>query len=142
MNSAVQSLSCIAVCSLASLFLLIGCGGEASSVEVVVSPPPEVSKDFDPMALELSDPALIEGREIWTPRCGQCHISGLGGAPKIGDRQAWAPRIAQGKEVLYDHAINGFSGPKMLVMPPKGGFDELTNDQIRLAVDFVVHASQ
>ncbi|WP_309379863.1 c-type cytochrome [Cerasicoccus frondis] len=139
--SFVQQSAWSAVCLLACLLLVSGCGQEAKPV-AVSEPKAEKPKLFDPMALKLSDPALIEGRELWVPRCGQCHISGLGGAPKIGDQKAWAPRIAQGKEILYQHAINGFSGPQMLVMPAKGGFTELTDEQIKLCVDFVVHASQ
>ena len=119
--------------------MMVGCGGEKAAPVDTPAPQP---KAFDPLALDLPDPALVEGRDIWIPTCGQCHIPGLGGAPKIGDKAAWADRIAKGKPTLYDHAINGFSGPQMLVMPPKGGFTELTDEQVKLAVDFVVYASQ
>ncbi|MEO0794928.1 MAG: c-type cytochrome [Verrucomicrobiota bacterium] len=136
--------------SLASVALLVsallgGCGGDDASSEAEVKRPdatPAKAERLDPMALVLTDPKLTEGRDIWIPKCGQCHLTGLGGAPIIGDKEAWADRIAQGNETLYDHAINGFSGPKMLIMPPKGGFSELTDDQVKLAVDFVVFASQ
>ncbi|WP_309398102.1 c-type cytochrome [Cerasicoccus maritimus] len=141
MNFAKHSLLLTGCLILVALFSLNGCGQERTPV--VESPATvEKPKPFDPMALTLSDPKLIEGRELWVPRCGQCHTSGLGGAPKIGDKAAWASRIAQGKEVLYEHAINGFSGPQMLIMPAKGGFTELTDEQVKLCVDFVVHASQ
>ena len=128
-----------------SVFLLIllaaaclsGCGGEGDPEGTV-----EGRKAFDPMALELTDADLIRGREIWVPNCGQCHLKGLGGAPIIADTEAWAPRIAQGIEVLYDHALHGFSGPQMNEMPPKGGFEYLSDDEVKLAVDFVVHASR
>ena len=128
-----------------SIFLLIlllaaclsGCGGEGDPEGKT-----EVPKVFDPMALELSDADLIQGREIWVATCIKCHLKGLGGAPKIGDTHAWAPRIAQGKATLYAHAIHGFSGPLMTEMPPKGGFTNLSDDEVRLAVDFVVHASR
>ena len=46
--------------------------------------------------------------------------AGIAGAPKVGDKAAWGPRIAQGKETLYNHAIQGFTG-KTGVMPAKGG---------------------
>ncbi len=114
-----------------------GCGKEESKGSASVAAQP-----FDPMALELSDPHLIEGRTTWVATCGQCHVRGLGGAPIIADKAAWAPRIAKGKETLYDHAINGFSGPQMNEMPPKGGFTELTDEEVKRAVDFVIFASQ
>lgn len=117
--------------------LLVGCSGEKSEEAAA----PAAPKPFDPMSIELTDADLIKGREVWMPTCGGCHITGLGGAPKIGDKAAWADRIAKGKEVLYDHAINGFSGPLMLEMPPKGGYDYLTDEEVKLAVDFVVYAT-
>lgn len=125
---------------LTSALLLIGCSeSQEASVD---SHAPKPSLPFDPMAVQLDDSHLIAGREIWVATCGQCHIRGLGGAPIIGDVAVWAPRIAQGKAVLYEHAINGFTGPLLNEMPPKGGFDDLTDEQVKLAVDFVVHASQ
>jgi len=120
--------------------LLQGCGGEKDAS--AVPEPVHASEAFDPMGLKLEDARLLEGRSIWMPNCGQCHLNALGGAPVIGDRDAWADRIAQGKEVLYDHAINGFIGAQMNEMPAKGGFTDLSDEQVKLAVDFVVHASQ
>lgn len=116
--------------------VLIGCGGKEEVKEEVAEAP----KPFDPMALELTDANLIKGREVWMSTCAGCHISGLGGAPKISDQAAWAPRVAQGKETLYDHAINGFTGPQLNEMPPKGGFPNLSDDDVKVAVDFVVYA--
>lgn len=117
---------------------LAGCDGGDAEVSSVPKPAPA----FDPAALELTDEALIAGREVWLETCAKCHIRGLGGAPKIADQADWAPRIAKGKAVLYDHAINGFTGPLLNEMPPKGGFTELTDEQVKLAVDFVVFASK
>lgn len=119
--------------------LLFGCGGEGESASGDTPSAPEV---FDPMALEISDAHLIKAREAWMATCVGCHLTGLGGAPKIGDKAAWAPRIAKGKEVLYDHAINGFTGPQLHEMPPKGGYSHLTDEEVKLGVDFVVFASQ
>jgi cytochrome c5 len=76
------------------------------------------------------------GRELYMVRCGTCHNTGLNGAPKIGDKLAWQPRIEQGKETLYDHAINGIRN-----MPPKGGFPSLKDEQVKAAVDFMVTAA-
>jgi cytochrome c5 len=62
-----------------------------------------------------------------------CHQAGMNGAPKFGNKVAWAPRIAQGREKLYEHAIKGLRG-----MPPKGGSTNLTDDQVKAAVDYMV----
>ncbi|HAV12037.1 MAG TPA: cytochrome c5 family protein [Opitutae bacterium] len=119
--------------------LLVGCD---KPEEVSSHSQPVPSSVFDPMALEIIDANLIKGREIWVRTCAQCHIRGLGGAPIIADKADWAPRILQGKEVLYDHAINGFVGPQLNEMPAKGGFLDLTDEEVKLAVDFVVFASE
>ena len=59
------------------------------------------------------------------------------GAPKAGDKAAWGPRVAQGKDTLYKHAIAGFNGSKG-VMPAKGGRTDLSDDLIKQAVDHMV----
>ncbi len=70
--------------------------------------------------------------------CSACHNLGVAGAPRITDREAWKPRLAQGKKVLYDHAINGFVG-KTGSMPPKGGFVGLSDEQVEDVVDYIIY---
>ncbi|MGB0372552.1 MAG: c-type cytochrome [Opitutales bacterium] len=131
------ALTMFVVCMLA----FIGCGKKSGDTTPSASSKPE-PKAFDPMALELSEPGLIDGRKIWMATCSQCHLTGLGGAPKIGDVAAWSTRIAKGKETLYKHAIEGFIGPSYNQMPPKGGFTDLTDEEVKLAVDFVTYSSK
>jgi cytochrome c5 len=78
-----------------------------------------------------------DGTEVYDGACKACHGPGLAGAPKAGDGAAWAPRIAKGKAMLYDHAIKGFNG-QAGVMPPKGGRTDLSDDLIKQAVDHMV----
>ncbi|HRE18657.1 MAG TPA: c-type cytochrome [Rhodocyclaceae bacterium] len=77
------------------------------------------------------------GEGTYKQICVMCHGAGVGGAPKTGDKAAWAPRIAQGNDMLYKHAIEGFTG-QVGMMPPKGGGTALTDDQVKQAVDFLV----
>src|SRR5690606_2142754 len=63
--------------------------------------------------------------------------TGLLGAPRIGDAANWAPRLAQGKNTLYDHAINGFKG-KTGEMPAKGGRTDISDELARAAVDHML----
>ncbi|MGH8614345.1 MAG: c-type cytochrome [Gammaproteobacteria bacterium] len=81
------------------------------------------------------------GKKTYDEACTVCHGTGAAGAPKLGDPDAWAARIAQGVEVLYDHAINGFQG-KAGIMPPKGGRVDLDDDAIKAAVDYMVANSK
>ncbi len=123
-----------------TVLIITACGPSVVEETSPVSPEPD--SIFDPMALELPTEPLLQGREIWMRTCAKCHIPGLGGAPMIADLKDWAPRIAKGKETLYDHAINGFVGPLYNEMPAKGGFTDLSDEEVKLAVDFVVFASQ
>ena len=81
------------------------------------------------------------GRQVYARACVACHGAGLVGAPKLGDRTAWAPRIARGRAELVAHAIEGFRG-EAGVMPPKGGHAYLEDDQVAAAVDFMVNAAR
>jgi len=65
--------------------------------------------------------------------------AGVAGAPKTGDKAGWAPRVAQGKDTLYKHAIGGFQG-KMGVMPAKGGNTSLSDADVKAAVDYMLAA--
>jgi len=80
------------------------------------------------------------GASVYTKTCALCHATGVGGAPKPGDKADWGPRIAQGKETLYKHAIEGFTGAKGM-MPPRGGGASLTDDEVKAAVDYMVEKS-
>ena len=66
-----------------------------------------------------------------------CHGAGVGGAPVLEDAEQWAARIAQGNEVLYQNAIQGYIGEDGF-MPPKGARMDLSDDEIRAAVDYMV----
>jgi cytochrome c5 len=79
------------------------------------------------------------GKELFEQTCSVCHGQGIAGAPKAGDKAAWAPRIAEGKPTLYQHALNGYQGgPGGGVMPPKGGRPDLPDDLVKQAVDYMV----
>jgi len=78
-----------------------------------------------------------EGGKVYDSTCVVCHGAGVAGAPKVGNKAQWAPRIAQGIDVLYAHARNGLNA-----MPPKGGNMSLTDGQLRAAIDHMVTASK
>ena len=81
--------------------------------------------------------AGIDGEAIYNQACMACHMTGAAGAPIKGDADAWAARLEQGMETLYDHSINGFNA-----MPAKGGNMSLSDDDVKAAVDFMVEAVQ
>jgi cytochrome c5 len=81
------------------------------------------------------------GQQVWDGTCKVCHLNGLAGAPAKGDRQVWKPRIAQGLDVLIEHALNGFTGREGS-MPARGGNSELSDRQVAAAVKYMVSQSQ
>jgi cytochrome c5 len=75
------------------------------------------------------------GKEIVEAKCVSCHGTGVGGAPKIGDRNAWAPRVSKGLDTVVASAIHGHGA-----MPPRGGMADLTDVEIRSAVLYMFNA--
>ncbi len=81
------------------------------------------------------------GKSVFGKVCAMCHASGAAGAPKPGNKDEWGPRIAQGNDILYKHALEGFNGAKG-AMPAKGGNATLTDDEVKAAVDYMVSLSK
>jgi cytochrome c5 len=87
---------------------------------------------------EFPDPRMKQGRTIWLGTCEACHANDVAGAPLVTSKAAWAPRIVKGRDALYKSALGGLTGPKGTQMPPRGGNDKLTDDQVKAAVDYMV----
>jgi cytochrome c5 len=120
----------------------------AKSVAARIAPVGSI-KQFDPneappapvVAVAAVSDKPKAGDEVYNGACVACHGAGVAGAPKQGDKGAWAPRIAQGAATLYDHAIKGYQG-KAGVMPAKGGNAALSDAEVKAAVDFMVAAAK
>jgi len=81
---------------------------------------------------------LSDGKSVWLVNCETCHSYGVADAPNPAYPSEWRARIAKGKQVLYGHAINGFFGPDDSMMPARGGNENLSDDEVRAAVDYMV----
>jgi len=80
----------------------------------------------------------LTGPQVYNAVCIACHAApGIGGAPALGNADAWAPRIAQGMNTLIDHALHGFTGSTG-VMPMKGERVDLSDEEIIGAVEYMV----
>jgi cytochrome c5 len=77
--------------------------------------------------------AAVDGKAVYDKFCMACHAAGVAGAPKTGDKAAWASRLKQGMDALYTASIKGKGA-----MPPKGGGAELSDDQVKAAVDYLI----
>lgn len=74
-----------------------------------------------------------DGATIYNTVCGACHNTGVAGAPKLDDKAAWAPRVATGNDALYKSVLGGKGA-----MPAKGGATDLSDDEIKGAVDYIL----
>ncbi|MCR9278520.1 MAG: c-type cytochrome [Pseudomonadaceae bacterium] len=110
---------------LMSLALLIaGCGDSsstdpASSNAALTAPPVSTAPD---------------GEGIYNKFCFSCHAAGVAGAPKLGDVEAWAPRIAQGMDVLMKHVVEGMPPG----MPAKGLCNQCSNEELAASLDYML----
>ena len=81
---------------------------------------------------------VLSGPQVFNEACYLCHAPpGVPGAPVVGDAAAWEARLTQGLDVLQDHAINGYQGEAGF-MPAKGGRVDLSDDEVRSAVDYML----
>lgn len=102
-------------------------------------PPEEPQVAAAPPAQPVA--TTMSGPQVYNAACIACHGSGVGGAPTLNDGTSWQARIAQGRDILNDHAINGYQGSAGY-MPPKGGRIDLSDEEIIAAIDYMVSEAQ
>lgn len=88
-------------------------------------------------ATETASSGPRSGPDVYNAVCTACHSTGAAGAPKKGDKDAWAPRIAEGMDTLISHALNGYNA-----MPAKGGCASCPDEEIQNAVEYIVSESK
>lgn len=80
------------------------------------------------------DPSVMRQ---WSRSCALCHVDGTGGAPRIGRADEWQPRLAKGRDVLFEHTVEGFNS-----MPPLGYCMSCEAKDFRALIDFMAGAGQ
>jgi cytochrome c5 len=123
-----------ALFSLVCLSLLSACGQKEGAA-------PAAPASATVAAAPAAAPENTVGKSVYGKTCALCHAANVAGAPKPGDKADWAPRIAQGMDLLNKHAIEGFTGAKGQ-MPARGGSTTLTDDEVKAAVAFMVDQSR
>lgn len=111
----------------ALLALLSGCGDKKD--EMITS---AASPGKSPLPHSLAT-----GEKVYRNTCSLCHRLGVRGAPRLGDTEDWVLRLAQGKKMLYDHAVYGYRGSSGN-MPSRGSNARLSEDEVKAAVDYMV----
>ncbi len=110
----------------------------AAEAAPAAAPAPVAAAAPAPAVVAAAAPAAAgnNGEALYKQTCQACHATGLINAPKLGDKAAWAPRIATGLDTLHNNAIKGKNA-----MPPKGGANA-SDAEVRAAVDFMVNAAK
>lgn len=127
---------------LATLFLLIRLASSGYFSDVEETTVQAVTTRIKPAgSITMGDGVPVgmrTGEKIFQKVCAQCHAadSSVANAPKITNNAEWAPRIAQGFDTLFDHALNGFNA-----MPAKGGDTSLTDDELKRAIAHMTNQS-
>lgn len=106
-----------------------------AAVPGAASAPPAAAAGSETADAPAAD--LAKGKSVYDVACFACHMTGAAGAPKMGDKAVWAPRIAQGMDALVHNAISGKNA-----MPPKGGRTDLSDQDVLSAVAYLVQQSQ
>lgn len=112
----------------------------AEEIKARIAPVGTVCMSGDECAAAPAAPASAEprsGKEVYDATCGTCHAIGVSGAPKFGNAGDWAPRVAQGIDVLYTHALEGLNA-----MPARGLCMNCSDDELKAAVDYMVNAAK
>lgn len=89
------------------------------------------------LASAATGTAVADGQDTYSKTCAMCHATGVAGAPILGNKAAWAPRIAQGVNVLVASATNGKGA-----MPPKGTCNACSATELQNAVEYMIAKSK
>ena len=108
--------------------------GSGDDAELRIQPVARVEMQ---KAAPPSDGKPRSGEDVYKTLCTTCHAAGVAGAPKTGDKAAWAPRIATGSAALLKTAISGKGA-----MPPRGGGADLSDAELKAAVDYLVNKAK
>lgn len=113
-------------------------GAKAAAPASTAAPAPVASAAAPAAPAAAAAPAAkVDGKKTYDATCSVCHGTGVAGAPKFGDKAAWAPRLKTGIETLYASAIKGKAA-----MPAKGGNASLSDADVKAAVDYMAAAAK
>lgn len=142
LRSVIETTAVVIGSFVAAVILIVLLTKDYSSNELAAEKVVEASTTEPVAQVEVDDQSegsadkVIDAKQIIAANCAMCHEGGLMGAPKIGSEEQWAPRIAQGKDTLVSHAINGIR-----TMPARGGNAKLSDEEVAAAVIDMANAA-
>jgi cytochrome c5 len=143
LRSVIETTAVVIGSFVAAVILIVLLTKDYSTSEPAAEKVVDAASTTEPVAqVEVDDQSegaadkVIDAKQIIAANCAMCHEGGLMGAPKIGSEEQWAPRIAQGKDTLVSHAINGIR-----TMPARGGNAKLSDEEVAAAVIDMANAA-
>jgi cytochrome c5 len=112
---------------------------EGAPAPAVAEPAPAAETSAAAAPAAPASGGASSGEGVYKQACFACHMTGAANAPKLGDKVAWAPRIAKGMDALLQSAINGVPGT---AMAPRGTCAACSDDDLKSAVEYMVSNSQ
>lgn len=111
---------------------------EKATVETEDAPVSQDTKPADTTQTAAAEPIAM-GERVYNTTCSSCHKAGVANAPKVGDKTAWAPRIAKGMDAMMQSAINGVPGTSMM---KKGTCFSCSDEELKAAIEYMISLSQ
>jgi cytochrome c5 len=108
----------------------------SAAVAIFVAPAAVLAEKAD--YVQSGDAALQKGRSLWLENCEGCHGYGIADAPIPMQPDDWKKRVVKDRDLLYRHAIEGFIGEDYSMMPARGGNEDLSDDEVIAAVDYML----
>ena len=126
--------------AVASAITPVAAPSTASVSAATIAPAPQVAAAA-PASAAVAKGAVattkVDGAKVYAGGCNVCHAAGIAGAPKLGDKTAWAPRLGLGLDVLTASVIKGKGA-----MPPRGAVANASDSDLRGAVEYMVAAAK
>lgn len=110
-----------------------------AKIEENIKPVGQVNVGSVPAASDPSEAAAAgprSGDQVYNAACLSCHSVGVAGAPKVGDKAAWADRMSKGVDGLLATAISGINA-----MPAKGACADCSDEELRAAIEYMLSQS-
>lgn len=128
-----NTLICLVIASISAFAASASTDMSEEAIKARIQPVGQVRISGAEPVADASASGPKSGADVYQTSCATCHGTGIMNAPKPGDSAGWTPRVAQGMDVLLEHALNGFNA-----MPARGTCGGCSDDEIKAAIEHMI----